>query len=119
MIMHTMLLLFTLLLGLTSAAPTTNFTISTPSDPAGSRRRGIPYNNPSFVQLFDVTDNQVGWCYNWAPVTDETHTPFEYVPMLWGDRDNGDWWKAVLRASNNLKDMPTHLLGFNEPDNCQ
>jgi hypothetical protein len=27
--------------------------------------------------------------------------------------------KAVTRAANAQIDMPTHLLGFNEPDNCQ
>jgi hypothetical protein len=100
MIMHTIFLLL-LVLGLTTAAPTSNTSVSSPPDPVSAHRRGIPFNNPS-------------------PLSEETNAWFEFVPMLWGaNSDSGAWWKAVTRAANAQIDMPTHLLGFNEPDNCQ
>jgi hypothetical protein len=119
MIMHTIFLLL-LVLGLTTAAPTSNTFVSSPPDPVSAHRRGIPFNNPSFVHLFDIPNNQVGWCYNWSPLSEETNAWFEFVPMLWGaNSDSVAWMKAVTRAANAQIDMPTHLLGFNEPDNCQ
>jgi hypothetical protein len=112
-------LLLSLFLNLTTAFPLSNQTIFTPPQLAGPHRRGIAYNNPNFVQLFNTPNNLASWCYNWAPTTGGTNTPFEYVPMLWGDRDTGGWWSAVQRAAGAQIDSPTHLLGFNEPDNCQ
>jgi hypothetical protein len=120
MIMHT-LLFFLTVLGLTTAAPTSNTTsVTSPPDTVNAHRRGVSFNNPSFVHYFDIPNNQVGWCYNWSPLSEETNAWFEFVPMLWGaNSDSVAWMKAVTRAANAQIDMPTHLLGFNEPDNCQ
>ena len=41
--------------------------------------------------------------------------------MLHSDRPDhtGKWAGDVQAAAFANKDMPTHLLGFNEPDNCE
>ncbi|KAH7406333.1 hypothetical protein DE146DRAFT_609219 [Phaeosphaeria sp. MPI-PUGE-AT-0046c] len=86
------------------------------------RRRGIPYNNPDFVQYFHVKNAQVGWIYNWYSTTHDTHSGgFEYVPMLWGIRDDmtANWLAGAQKAADEQPDSPTHLLSFNEPDNCE
>ncbi len=55
-----------------------------------------------------------GWFYNW----NNTNNPlpnYEYVPMAWGAG-------GALPAAINLviqKKKTTHLLGFNESDNCE
>jgi hypothetical protein len=89
--------------------------------PEPHRRRGIPYNDATFVHYFNVPRAQIGWCYNWDSTTTDPHTPYlEYVPMLWGSdaQYTQRWWDAVTRAANVQPADPTHLLGFNEPDNC-
>jgi hypothetical protein len=110
-----------LALGLTLLTAANPVTKSAPPMSPGPRRRGIAYNKPDYVHHFNVEGSNVGWCYNWFPLSDETNTPFEYVPMLWGDtsEQTNIWWSAVQRAANAQIDSPTHLLGFNEPDNCQ
>jgi hypothetical protein len=114
-----LLLLLSIFFNFTTASPFGNQTLFTPPQSAGPRRRGVAFNNPNFVHLFNTPNNLASWCYNWAPTSGSTNTPFEYVPMLWGDRDNGGWWNAVQRAATAQINSPTHLLGFNEPDNCQ
>ncbi|KAF1914088.1 hypothetical protein BDU57DRAFT_541452 [Ampelomyces quisqualis] len=107
---------------LVSAGSVTIRQKSSPPEKAGTgRRRGIAYNDPKFVHLFNVENNQMGWCYNWYPTSDETSTPFEYVPMLWGNHDDvtRKWASAVQQAANAQINSPTHLLSFNEPDICE
>ncbi|WP_290794949.1 glycosyl hydrolase [Flavihumibacter sp. UBA7668] len=55
-----------------------------------------------------------GWYYNWG-LGELSNGNYEYVPMAWG---------AGGTAPNNIQlliDKPstTHLLGFNESDNCE
>lgn len=60
--------------------------------------------------------------YNWdSRPNGDTHTWYEFVPMLHSNHaDHTDRWaNDVQAAAFANKDMPTHLLGFNEPDNCQ
>jgi hypothetical protein len=103
------------------ATPLTVHKTATPPEKAGGRRRGISYNDPTFVRLFDVENNQMSWSYNWGSTTDNTNTVFEYVPMLWGNQDEHTsiWEDAYKNAAGVIKDSPTHLLGFNEPDMCE
>lgn len=54
-----------------------------------------------------------GWYYNWGN-TQTSRPNYEYVPMAWG---------AGAASPSSLKqiiakDKITHLLGFNESDNC-
>lgn len=60
-----------------------------------------------------ITGLDAGWFYNWG--NGETSKPNdEYVPMAWGAG-------AALPAPLNQviqKEKVTHLLGFNESDNC-
>ena len=48
-------------------------------------------------------------------------TWYEFVPMLHSDRPDhtGKWAGDVKAAASQNLDLPTHLLGFNEPDNCE
>jgi hypothetical protein len=103
---------------LTAALPSSSSTPPMSPDP---KRRGLPYNDPSYVHHFDVPDNKINWAYNWASLSDETHAQFEFVPMLWngGTGHTSVWPYATQRAAECQIDSPTHLLGFNEPDNCQ
>lgn len=91
-----------------------------PAEAAGENRRGIAYNNPKVVKQFYTTSSRVTWCYNWDSRTGATYAPFEFVPMLHSNREDhtSRWWDGVKRAANEILEMPTHLLAFNEPDNC-
>jgi hypothetical protein len=94
--------------------------VAAPKEKAGTNRRGIAYNNLEFTRYFNVKDNQIGWTYNWYSTTAEHGTLFEYIPMLWGNSPTftDKWWDAVNHAAGVIKENPTHLLSFNEPDNC-
>lgn len=55
-----------------------------------------------------------GWFYNWNN-NNNSLPNYEYVPMAWGA-------SGALPASINLitqKKKTTHVLGFNESDNCE
>jgi hypothetical protein len=108
---------------LTSASPVGNNSVdSPPMDAELGRRRGIAYNNPDFVKYFYVKNAQVGWVYNWYRMGTGLNAPsWEYVPMLWGTQPDmtagwNDGWK---HAADEQPNSPTHLLSFNEPDNCE
>ncbi|WP_345256559.1 glycosyl hydrolase [Flaviaesturariibacter amylovorans] len=60
-----------------------------------------------------INNLNAGWLYNWN--NNSTSTPnFEYVPMAWGASG------AFPGSIRNMiaKKKSTHLLGFNESDNC-
>jgi hypothetical protein len=107
---------------LASASPLINITKnSPPMEAEPGRRRGIAYNDPNLVQYFNVKDAQLGWGYNWYSQPGSLNWPsLEYVPMLWGNSQSliGNWNDAVRSAVNVYFDKPTHLMAFNEPDNC-
>ncbi|KAH3987826.1 hypothetical protein HBH98_238890 [Parastagonospora nodorum] len=120
-------LLLTLCLALLAAARTitgeTRTAAAAPKEDPPSRRRGVAYNNPPFANYFDVMNSggQVSWSYNWASRPTEQHTSFEFIPMLWSNQDSSTskWWDSIKDAGGIFKDNPTHLLAFNEPDNCR
>ncbi|KAL6712369.1 hypothetical protein ACN47E_000246 [Coniothyrium glycines] len=93
----------------------------TPPDIPGPSRRGVAYNDPEVVRLFLSDESKITWCYNWDSRTGATNTPYEFVPMLHSLRTDhiGRWRGDAERAINAIKTMPTHLLTFNEPDNCE
>ena len=77
--------------------------------------RVVPFNwvtkkgtGGSFTQL------DAGWYYNWG-LGSNSLPNYEYVPMAWGAG-------GALPASINQmiqKKKTTHVLGFNESDNCE
>ncbi|KAI8937966.1 hypothetical protein NX059_005647 [Plenodomus lindquistii] len=85
----------------------------------GGNRRGIAYNNVNYVSLFKHEHRRTTWCYNWDSRPYQ-ETNVEFVPMLHSIRDDhiGTWYDNAMKAINGNRDAPTHLLGFNEPDNC-
>lgn len=107
---------------LASASPVTNQSQSAPPmRPEAGRRRGIAYNDPSMVQYFNDPNALIGWGYNWYSQTANLKWPaLEYVPMLWSNSPSliGNWQDAVRSAVDVYPNQPTHLMGFNEPDNC-
>lgn len=94
--------------------------LSTPPERPGPSRRGIAYNNPAYVSYFNVEGTHTTWCYNWDSTSPATSGPFEFVAMLHSNHPDhtGKWAAAVERSARAQPDNPTHLLGFNEPDNC-
>lgn len=79
-------------------------------------KRGVAYNNPGNVSLFQVSGSKVSWSYNWSPVKGSTYTaPYAFVPMLWGPGDDSVW-KTDLAANKLAANAP--LFFFNEPEGC-
>ncbi|KAG5657022.1 hypothetical protein KAF25_011191 [Fusarium avenaceum] len=59
--------------------------------------------------------NHLGWWYDWTP--QPTSIPGVIsVPMLWGSGQNGAQDSKRFSDFSNMKETPTYLLGFNEPD---
>jgi len=119
-------LLLTLCLAVLAAARTLTAETragAAPKENPPRLRRGVAYNNPSFANYFDVVNagGQVSWSYNWGLFPTEQNTHFEFIPMLWSNQDSSTskWWDAVKKAAGQIKENPTHLLAFNEPDNCK
>lgn len=95
-------------------------TARSPLESAGSNRRGIPFNDVSLPQHFNVYGSHVTWMYNWDSRTTATDLWYEFVPMLHSLRaDHTGKWKEDAEHAARRGDGPTHLLGFNEPDNCE
>lgn len=59
--------------------------------------------------------------YNWDSRPGATNTWHEFVLMLHSTNtaSTRKWNDDVRAAVNIYTDRPTHLLGFNEPDNCK
>ena len=55
--------------------------------------------------------------YNWGSTTPPTAENYKYVPMLHSDtpKDTSGWFHNV---ENGVKNGVTHVLSFNEPDQC-
>tara|TARA_R110002003_G_scaffold93_2_gene7145 strand:- start:6357 stop:6716 length:360 start_codon:yes stop_codon:yes gene_type:complete len=83
-----------------------------------NNRRGIAFNNPLYAKYFMTSGSHAKWAYNWDSSSPDTG--FEFVPMLWSDRDDhtNGWFGDVRKACGVIEANPTHLLGFNEPDMC-
>lgn len=126
------------LLNFAIAKPLPKVTIRSPPETSGLHRRGVVYNNVKYVNYFDIGGSKVTWVstvillgaiysspeksYNWdSRPGGNTKAWFEYVPMLHSNHPDhtGKWAGDVQAAAFVNKDAPTHLLGFNEPDNCE
>jgi hypothetical protein len=85
------------------------------------RRRGVSFNSPGLVKHFDIQGTKAKWCFNWDSRSGPTYTWFEFVPMLHdvGADRTARWVDDVKAAAGVMPGNPTHLMGFNEPDNCQ
>lgn len=60
-----------------------------------------------------INDLNAGWYYNWNN-NQITEANYQYVPMAWGA--SGASSSAINKVIE--KDDVSHLLGFNESDNC-
>ncbi|KAK4135588.1 glycoside hydrolase family 128 protein [Trichocladium antarcticum] len=80
----------------------------------GSAKRGLAYNNPTFLSRFISSGTQVSWAYNWGQY-DDSNTDLEFCPMLWGLKlDFAETWPK--NAQKALDAGSKCLLSFNEPD---
>jgi hypothetical protein len=92
-----------------SAAPASS-PISAPVASGG--KRGVAFNDNSVLSVFS---GKASWCYNWGQDEGNVPSNFEYVPMLWGNKEGFyDSWEK--NANSAIKSGSTHLLAFNEPD---
>ncbi|KUJ24693.1 uncharacterized protein LY89DRAFT_548228, partial [Mollisia scopiformis] len=81
-------------------------------------KRGLAYKSAKYVQNFQAPGSQVSWAYNWASDMDPTYPSYlEFVPMLWGN-STGHTSSWVSNVNKALARGSSHLLAFNEPDNC-
>lgn len=80
-----------------------------------SGKRGIAYNDASLANTFGGQCESCCWGYNWASRRDDFSSKFDYVPMLWGNRDNdlANWQQD---ASDMISQGSKALFSFNEPD---
>lgn len=88
---------------------------SSPSGSPFSGKRGIAYNDASLANIFGGQCESCCWGYNWASRRDDFSSKFDYVPMLWGNRDMdlANWQQD---ASDMISQGSKALFSFNEPD---
>lgn len=78
-------------------------------------KRGLVYNSFSAVESF--TSSQVSWGWNWAQAPGgDMPSGIEFVPILWGNREQDDLANWKTNAEEQIGLGSTHLMGFNEPD---
>ena len=112
----------TLFLGLAALSAMTE---AAPTKRASAGKRGLAFpkeNNgvagSTYTQLFKDYD-QITWMYDWEAVIDGTPVSgLDYVPLLHSNEDwcTSGWSTNVANAQKNYK--VTHVLSFNEPDQC-
>lgn len=101
------------------------FTDAAPTKRASAGKRGIavPKQNngvagSQYTKLFKGHD-QITWMYDWEAVIDGTPVEgLEYVPLLHSNQEwcTSGWANNVANAKKNYK--VSHVLSFNEPDQC-
>jgi hypothetical protein len=87
----------------------------TPSYKRDTGKRGLAYNNVACTSFFSGT--KISWAYNWVGSSPSAPSIFEYVPMLHSNESvftNG--WIANVDAA--VANGSTHVMSFNEPDQC-
>ena len=83
--------------------------------PHGFSKRGIAYNDVQLANTFSAHCPSCGWAYNWGSVSGEIASRLQYVPMLWGDREEFTRnWDAL--ADEAIAHGAKALFSFNEPD---
>ncbi|KAF2651597.1 glycoside hydrolase family 128 protein [Lophiostoma macrostomum CBS 122681] len=93
---------------LTSAAPVS-------LNRRGSGKRGLAYNNGALTDYFG--GSKVTWTYNWVSASNGASSGLEFVPMLHStDAAFTGVWAADVKTA--VKAGSTHVLSFNEPDQC-
>jgi len=85
-----------------------------PSAPAGTRGRGLAYNDPGLLGRFLGSGSRISWSYNWGQ-TDDSTTGLEFVPMCWGiTKGFPATWASNAQKMINAGSKA--LFSFNEPD---
>ena len=117
-----MKLLSATLLGLgatVAAAPLSSIPVVS-REVAGAKKRGIAFNTPRYLNFFNTPNRKTTWSYNWDSTVERgAEYLFEYVPMLHSNRpDHTGRWFANVDYYARLGPGATHVLSFNEPDQC-
>ena len=103
----------TLLLSLLGASTVIN---AAPLAPRGPGKRGLAYNDPNLTKLFGASNGKISWMYNWDSVPNGGAS-LNFVPMLHSDlATHTSRWNANVDKA--VKAGSTHIMSFNEPDQC-
>lgn len=94
-------------------------------DSSSSGKRGLVYVPSSAGHLDDDQiwiDTDLTWYYNYqaSPTTKFDDSQMEFVPMMWGQPEDGDdmlFYNTVSQLVEDGRDI-NYVLGFNEPDGC-
>jgi hypothetical protein len=83
-----------------------------PSHSGGGGKTGLAWPNGDSDALEKFKTNKVSWLYTWAPECPKSANGlgFDCVPMLWGERQIGDF-KNIVKGG-----YAKYVLGFNEPN---
>lgn len=86
------------------------------SNESHSRKRGLLYINGRVLPQFSACSS-ISWAWNWAQVPGaDAPENIEFVPTLWGNRDEEDLSRWTNNAWNGIHRGAKYLLAFNEPD---
>lgn len=100
----------------TSSAAAATTADSTTTTSSGASKRGAAYNDASLVSILLGSGSKLSWGYNWGQVSDDLSSDLEFVPMLWGNKDNFfSTWSE--NAKSAIASGSKYVLSFNEPDN--
>jgi hypothetical protein len=81
----------------------------------GTGKRGLVYAKGSDgLTNYFSNGSQVSWMYDWEATVNHGSSGLEYVPML---HSNDPVFTSVFEQNVKAAN-PTHVLGFNEPDQC-
>lgn len=84
---------------------------------ASSGKRGYAYNDAALVQSIASRCIKCSWAYNWSTTDNGMPPDIEFVPMLWGNREQFTaHWEANVQSM--IEKGATHVLSFNEPDHA-
>lgn len=86
-----------------------------------SPKRGLSHVGniqTSDVKLFDSSDSDLTWYYNWANTpSSDVNDNLQFVPMLFSQGGSDTFYTTVKKQIDNGANI-TWALGFNEPNGC-
>lgn len=80
-----------------------------------SSKRGIAFNDPNLANTLGSSCESCSWGYNWASDREGFNSKYDFVPMLWGNKEGFfDTWQQI--ATEAIEQGAKALFSFNEPD---
>lgn len=97
----------------TSTSATSAYASATSASSTSTGRRGLAYNDASYVSAVTSSSSAFSWCYNWGSTSDGLSADITYIPMLWGPTHSDNW---DTNAEAGITAGADALLSFNECD---